>query len=410
MLTRETTVIYRLLGELADTCEQLGLSFFLAPRLSLHAYLGLGMPSDPTAGQILMRAEDMEALRVYLKDHLPKDRALESMMDGGSFPGLFLRYEDLNTLYVNPNQGTDYRNPCMNVEIYPIRRGLYRTLGFRLLVLEKCWRSTCYSPCGLPSRKVRTLAIPFRIVNWFNRPAVARYIYKRLLASALWGDGKRVNCFLLMRDKHLKLPAEVFQTTAFYPLEEDGRLFPVAGGTEQFLTAIYGEGFQRKTDRYAPNPKVLLSASVPAQDYLACVGGLKRLQTYGRRRKKIYWTNRKIGQYRRALDAGWTKVKGLAYERKLELSYAENKDVILRRYNEMDYARLERNFAAYNARVEKVIRRGKLPAVDEEIFPIYLDTLIHTGDFATLGKVSRLMQKTGYLQGVESEEDEDLET
>ena len=402
MLTEESSVVFGLLCELHQICEELSLPYFLSPRLALSACQGAGMPKNPGAGRILMKAEDMEALRLHLSSRLPERRALESMMDGGYFPGFFLRYENLDTLYLRPNQGINFRNPCMYVDIYPIRPGIYKTLGKRLNLLEEGWRTTTYELYGYPFRKVQLETLPMRIWARFGRDAMARKIYQRLLSVSQWKERK--NCFYIVQDRITQMPADLFEETGTITLE--GAPFLVPADLERYLSSVYGEEYMENTETYTPSRNVFISTRISAEEYFSRFAGRRELEKYGKLRKKVFLRKRRISRYRKHLDKGWRYVKSLAAERQVETMYLERKDLLLTYHREGDFRRLENAFIPYHRLVKKTLSEGRLPALDPELMPVYLDNLVHSGNFRNLARVQRILAKTAMEQDEETPDDE----
>ena len=389
MLTEENAVIFDLLSELDETCRSLGLSYYLSPKLTLNAVLDLGMPLNPGSGRILMKAEDMESLRKHLEDNLPEGRALESMMDGGYFPGFFLRYENLHTLYLTPNQGSNFRYPSMFVDIYPIRPGVYQTLGRRLNLLEEGWRSSTFDLKGYPFRKMQALTLPVRIAAKMNRKKAGPWIYQRLLAASTWKERK--NCFYRVHNTNATLPALLFEEVGEVSLE--GKTFLAPADTDAYLTSAFGEDYQEMGDSYKPSPNVFISPHVSASSYLSSVGGMEELEDYGRQKKAAFLRKRRIQRFRNHLDRGWFLVKDMAKERQIEAYYQERKELIKTYFENQDFRRLENAFIPYHRLMKKVVKQKRLPALDAELLPIYVATLIHTGNFANLAKVQRILSQ-----------------
>ena len=389
MLTEENAIIFELLSELDDTCRKLELSYFLSPKLTLNAVLNLGMPLNPGSGRILMKAEDMESLRKYLSEHLEEGRALESMMDGGHFPGFFLRYENLHTLYLTPNQGSNFRYPSMFVDIYPIRPGVYKTLGRRLNLLEEGWRSSTFDLKGYPFRKEQALTLPVRFAARMNRQKVGPWIYQRLLTASIWKERK--NCFYRVHNTNATLPAILFEEVGEVTLE--GRSFLAPADTDLYLTSAFGEDYREMGDSYKPSPNIFISPLVSASSYLDSVGGMQELEDYGKQKKAAFLRKRRIQRFRNNLDRGWFLVKDMARERQIEAYYQERKELIKTYFENQDFRRLENAFIPYHRLMKKVVKQKRLPALDAELMPIYVATLIHTGNFANLAKVQRILSQ-----------------
>ena len=149
LLKKEQQVILSLLKEIDGICRKEKIDYYLSPRLTLCAVTGQPFPSDPMAGEVLMKVGEMERFRQAAEDRISTGRALESMKSHKWFPGFYLRYEDTSTLCFHMDAGRDYEIPALGINVLPLRTevtpGNLRRQNVRE---EKGWLQLCGKVSG----------------------------------------------------------------------------------------------------------------------------------------------------------------------------------------------------------------------------------------------------------------------
>ena len=82
LLRKEQQVVLSLLKEIDKICRKEKIDYYLSPRLTLCAITGQALPSDPMAGEILMKVGEMERFRLAVEDRISTGRALWMKIQG----------------------------------------------------------------------------------------------------------------------------------------------------------------------------------------------------------------------------------------------------------------------------------------------------------------------------------------
>ena len=385
MLTEENQVIFNLLKELRDVCEKQKIPYFLGPRLTLHAFMNLGMPLNPTAAQILVKPQDMEKLRKYLIKNLPEGRFVESMMDGGSFPGFSLRYENLDTLYLSPNLGTDYAYPCMNVRILPLRPGLYENRGSRIRYVERSFRESCQSVLSSEQKEGHLKRLPCRVLFRVARRKLGPWLYKKLLKSSKWGK-KVTDCFVFISDEPFTFPAAMFEKRKKVTLE--GEKFWVPKNVNGYLTAYYGQNYPSMTENYVQSPKAYFSTRISGKEYIEAPQARRTLSRFAKRRGRVFLLNKKIRYFRTRLDDGWMLARLIAKKITVDYTIRKQSERIVHLWQDKEYGRIAETFGPYTKLLKECAEKKEAcPVLDPKLLAIYEEMLELTGSFSILDLV-----------------------
>lgn len=375
-LKREQQEVLSLLKEIDKLCRKNKIDYYLSPQLTLCGVTGQPFPQDPLAGVVLMKVPDMERFRQAFETAQPHRRALESMKNNKRFPGFYLRYENLDTLCFNLDEGRNFRSPGLGINIVPLR-GIISSRKRHLWsrALEIGWRETCDGNSRKPGLKNLLCKIPVRLASLVGRARLGRHLYDKFQKGQAGTDAQEY-VLRLDKDTTYYYPAEIFEKTSRMLLE--GEKFMVPDQKVWYLQKTYGANYEEVlAEEYKPNPAVMASALVSWEDFFEETGSLKKLI---RARRKQYLKD-SIGRRRqRYYNWCWNYAKLCASRRNLNAYYEEKKDYIRNLYKNGDYMRLEAIFRPYTRVMQRCLKEKDVYVADDEIIEIYMNVIEKTGN------------------------------
>ncbi len=386
LLKKEQQVILSLLKEIDRICRKEKIDYYLSPRLTLCAVTGQPFPSDPMAGEVLMKVGEMERFRQAAEDRISTGRALESMKSHKWFPGFYLRYEDTSTLCFHMDAGRDYEIPALGINVLPLRTevtpGNLRRQNARE---EKGWLQLCGKVSG--EKDFRDLsaemAVTMRCAGGQER--LGNKLYDEFCRRQQNPDA---DAYFLKQGKMTTVfPAKIFRKTEKVELE--GEEFPVPHDIRGYLRIFYGDDYlNRKEPVYVEPPQMIVSAYMSWEKFSRENEGLEQMTAARLRRQKRLEKDRKRGKY---LDECWDYALFCQERIRLGAYYKKKKDYILNLYKDEDYLTLEQVFKPYSKMMLKSLLKEEVFLEDEEIFDIYMDVLEKTGKAAQKSQIRELI-------------------
>lgn len=385
-LNKEQQEVLKLLKEIDTICRKYQIEYYLSPKLTLHAVTGNPMPGSPLAGAVVMKLPDMERFRKVMETELPDRRVLESMKDNKRFPGLFLRYENTDTLCLRLNEGRNFQHPGIGVDIIPLRAGKapakVRSWDRRL---ETGWVQTCDRGRSETNFYRFVCGCWVRIAGIFGREKLGGRIYDRLCKNQDTDGAKRYR-LQWNRDTEYVYPADVFEETKEIVME--GEKFLIPGREDVYLSKTFGADYEsRISDKNKMSLSLIVSTQVSCDDFLRENGSLKKLV---KARRRQFLADNYVKRYKDYFDWCWNYAKYCAARRELVPFYEDKKEYIRHLWEEKDYARLGEELKPFGKMMMRSLNRDEICDVDEEILEIFLEYL------GAVGKVRLRARIEGY--------------
>lgn len=386
-LDKKQKVVLSLLKEIDEICRRSNITYYLSPRLTLCAVNGQSLPLNPMAGSVLMKVADMERFRQRIEEDPKEKRALESMKNHKWFPGFYLRYENTDTMCINLDKARDYAYPGIGINIYPLRTEISSGLLQKVNTIEETgWQEMCSLYGSESTGKMRFCKWMVQIrCMVISQQRLAEKMYDRF--CRLQQEPGAQKYILKQRKQRLIFPAEIFSETKTIELE--GEQFQVPLKTEQYLQICYGNNYQNVPEMtYTMPSQMVLSARVSYTQFWKEAGDFEKYCKSRRQNNRRLEKSRKRKQY---FNECWKYAEFCGARIRLGLNYEKKKDYIKNLYKNEDYMTLERVFRPYYKMMQKSLENGELFAEDEEIFDIYSDVLVKTGNTDQAEKIHMLI-------------------
>lgn len=382
-LNREQQEVLSLLKEVDMICRKHQITYYLSPWLTLCAVTGRPFPLHPLAGKIIMKVEDMERFRTILEAGLPEGRVLESMKNNKRFPGLFLRYENKNTLCFRLDAGRNYQYPGMGVDIIPLRgKNSDQKVRAWDQRLETGWIRNCDDPRADADFYRSVCGCFMRLLCIAGRKKTGERLYGRLCRNQNTTEAKK---YTLRWDKdHIyTYPAEVFRETKEIIVE--GERFLIPADEETYLSRTYGKNYKtRDFDSQLSCRNIMYSARVSFEDFFKETGSIEELLKVRRKQCRI---DSRIRHYKEYFNLCWNYARACGDRKALRVAYNKKKEYIQNLWENRDLVRLETVFRPCRKMMKRCFETGDIFEMDEEIMEIYLDFLRANGNTGFLDKI-----------------------
>lgn len=384
-MNREQQEVLSLLKEVDTICRKHQIMYFLSPLLTLCAVTGKPFPLHPLAGRIIMKMEDMERFREIMETELPEGRALESMKNSWRFPGLFLRYENKNTLCFRLDAGRSYQYPGIGIDLIPLRgrsgSGKIRSWDRRL---ETGWLQNCDNAKAEIDFYKAVCGCWVRLLSIAGRKRIGGKIYDRLCKNQITKDAKK---YILHWSSNYvyEYPAEIFQETREVAWE--GASFLIPRDERKYLSATFGKKYEeRNFDQGFSGVNMIVSARIGYEDFLREAGSMKSLF---RVRRKQFLIDTHIQRYKDYFNWCWSYAQACGSRQELRLVYSRKKEYIQNLWENRDLVRLDAVFRPCRKMMKRCLETGDVFEMDEEIMEIYLDFLRANGNTKFLEKIQQ---------------------
>ncbi len=390
-LNREQKEVLLLLKEIDAICRKHGINYYLSPRLTWCAVLGKEFPKNPLAGAVLIKIEEMEKLRIALEAELLEGRAVESMENNKRFPGLFLRYENKNTLCYRLHEGRNFKYPGLGIDIIPIRSKnpskRARSWDNRL---ETGWIQIC------DGSRYKTDIYKFfcgclvRAFSMIGRGRLGRKIYDRICRNQITSDtGKYV--LKWSRNYTYTYPAEVFQEAR--EAELAGTKFLIPCDEITYLKETFGVNYERHVfaDDLSKTP-VMVSALVGCEEFLKEAGSLR---SQIKRRRRLFLADQYMRHHcKEYADQCWDYAKECGSREELRIVYNGKKEYIRNLWENRELVELDKIFRPCTKMMKRCFKTEEIFEMDEEILEIYLEYLRESGNKKLLGDIEKYRNGT----------------
>lgn len=384
-MNREQQEVLTLLKEIDAICRKNQITYFLSPRLTWSAVTGKPLPSNVLTGSVFMKLPDMERFRKAAEENLPEGRALESMKNNKRFPGLFLRYENKNTLCFRLYEGRNFQYPGIGVDIVPLRAknpsAKVRKWDQRL---ETGWIQICDSAKYEIDFYKFICGCGMRLLSIAGRERLARRIYDRLCRNQNTDNGKT---YFLWRSRTslYTFPASIFVEAKEVMLE--GTPFFAPADEKQYLSIMYGPKYASgNIGDIAPSMSVMVSTQVGCGEFLKEAGSLRKLV---KARRRMFLMENYINQKKEYFEWCWDYAKACASRKELEILYLKRKDYIRNLWDNRDLVCLDKVFRRFGKMMKQCLERNEIFEPDSEILNIYLEYLKATGNMKFLKKIEK---------------------
>ncbi|MCQ2546163.1 MAG: hypothetical protein MJ161_01275 [Clostridia bacterium] len=135
-------VIFDLLSEIHDICQENDIEYFLDGKLAAAAVYYDELPAGTRNGRILMRAPELKKFIEAFNKDPKKDRSIEYMGNSPFFSGFYLNYCDETTTHYNRRKLATEEHLGMEITINVIRPR--RSNQKMLMALEQAWTNLAY--------------------------------------------------------------------------------------------------------------------------------------------------------------------------------------------------------------------------------------------------------------------------
>ena len=387
LLNREQQEVLSLLKEIDTICRKHQITYYLSPRLTLCAVTGKPFPMSPLAGAVLVKMADMEKLRKILEAELPEGRAVESMKNNKRFPGLFLRYENKNTLCFRLYEGRNYLYPGIGIDIIPLRaKSTSKKVRSWDQRMEVGWVQMCDNARYELDFYKFFCGWMMRILSLGGRERLGQKVYDRLCRNQDSTDAEK---YVLRwnRNNSYTYPAEIFREAKDVLLE--GESFLIPGDEKRYLKETFGKNYERHSfNDNLSGMSMMVSARIGCEDFLREAGPMKKL-IKGRRRLFVAdaWVYQHCKVY---FDQCWDYAQACASRRELSTFYDGQKEYIRNLWENRDFVRLDAAFRPYKKMVRCCMETGDRFETDEEIRSIFLEYLRESGNVKLLKQMGQI--------------------
>ena len=251
--------LIKLLGEIDDICVSNGIPYVLYGRTARDAYTTGKFIGNYVFASVMMPSDSFERFQSLVQKEYPDERAVEWIVNNPFFPGMHMRYVDLNTTYFYGDSVYKYSYPGIYVTIERVRsipsnkykaklaNGIDKAIELTsqedietLSRIKKGAVTIVRCMTKLLSRK-RALLHLIRFQNWLGRKHTSKMAIIRFLKDNI--D---------ISEKHL---SEVVRI----PFEN--RSFMVPKNKNAFLNLTYGTSWQANEPADIISPHLLVSST-----------------------------------------------------------------------------------------------------------------------------------------------------
>lgn len=379
MMTKRQQVLYQLLKEIHKICEENEITYVLHPQLVLFLQNGLDIPENQKSRCVYMTSDNMHRFVSVCSRNLPKNRSIESLHSNPMYPYLYsARYGDTKTFHLNVNEGSNYINNVMFIQIEVLRSCPQSKIKKKILtILESGWRANTYQ-YGIRFRKKDFLSKAIvRCMLLIGRKNLSYWLYK--LTSKVY---QYENSLVLIRwkNQNLSFSRQTFEAEQFILF--DGSLFYVPAGWREFLQIVFGEDYMRiLEERYICPMSIIENPYMSGDSFFE---KYPNLSVFFQNRIKFWKEKNKIETFYDYMNFCWTMVNMAADKYKLKSHYEKNRLRILDLKNDQKWSQLMTMFDAYYNTQKKYAKAKQTFTIDPELDQIYYETLCYNGktDFA----------------------------
>ena len=235
---KSNQIIFELLKEIDWICNENNIDYFLVNSLALMAYRDHEITSDINLGRILMTADNLKRfIKVYPK-YQRSDRQIEWMGNNPKFPGMYLRYIDINTFYYTPKRVITEQFLGMYINIDVLRPAGKREKYFR--AIENAWRNFCYGDATNGHKWEPKIRSVIKVLcTLVSQKKVARFLFAFL--SRQYSSRKFKKWCYIQKDSHVErkyYKFDLFKHIGSVTLNKN--CFKCSRDLEEYLKQTYG--------------------------------------------------------------------------------------------------------------------------------------------------------------------------
>lgn len=385
----------RLLFELVQLCEELGIACCLGPSSCATALLQSG--PEPTSMQmpeldLIVEAGQLGAVAQALLAQDRVDRAIDCWLTNPHYPAFRLDYVDARTTFLQLEEGTDIGAPGIHVSVVAANPTSSGGVQKAIDVLDLGWSLNGYKLTKSINAKNAIAASAARAGMIAGRKRAAAALFK--LNDKPSSSVGQVE--LNLPGGKVRCPSSVLQVGRRLTL--CGVDCPAPADVTALLEATYGRswkaGFEASLKRF---DKALVSSILPYGDLFTI------LKAQGADPTKLYKTMRKIrfGMLPLANDLRVRSramlVAQRSYDRKIWFDYLEShRETIQERESHEDWPALAELFGGYRTDAMKYLKRGLCLCPSKEYLDLLCKILRHEGEADVAEKLAELAPKSHY--------------
>ena len=238
-MSESVKVVYNLLTDIDEICRKNNIEYFLANRLALIAYRG-DKGDDYNMGRIVMTAENFKRFIKACKYNMGNDRIIEWMGNSENFPGIFLRYVDVNSTYYTTKRLRVEKELGMFVTIDVLRPAGKREKYYR--TIENAWRNFSFGmPAGGKKWEGHIIKGLKIACSLFGKKKVSKLLFIFLL-NRYKSKNMRTKCYIqadIKTSLRYYYPIELFKKSKSVRLYD--KYFMVPSNLKRYVRGLYGQ-------------------------------------------------------------------------------------------------------------------------------------------------------------------------
>ena len=376
-----------LLKELDEICENSGLKYCLAEKTLYQAMKTQKFDADSYIVDVLMPASDAARLVKAVDFGKYKDREIESWENNPDMPGLYLRYVDSSTTFIDTSHEPRYKKLGVFIQIRvmrsvnPDRAGRYEERILEDMNVEKRFTVSESKPLKMKWA-----------VKLLGKGRTARQIYKKQIAAAPENPGSLY--YKAPRGKRQAFPADFFDKLdrgVFEGIEVSVPADPAA-----YFTKRHGKNWDSKLKKYREKQvkyETIFDLDMPYAEFLrrSSEKGVDFDTLIRTRCDCIMWQKDHVEPLEKKISAEMLLIRRTADRIRLWEKYYPMKDDLIHLREEENWDELGKKLAENITCIEKWQGNKMGFCFDNTIFDITCDVLQHRGRDEYVKKIRALV-------------------
>lgn len=387
-MTKLQQTVYQLLREIHDICVQNEITYTLHPCLVLFLQNGLDIPEDYESRCVYMTTDDLHRFVAACSANLPQNRSIESLYSNPMYPSLYsARYCNTETLCLNVNEGLNYINNGLFINIEAVRSYPRSTIKKKLVtLLELGWKENTYQYTNRFSKKALLAKIVVRCMMLPGRKRLSHWLYK-FASRAYQNENSKV--YVRWKNKNLALPKEIFDATLL-PTDLDDNFY-IPAGWESYLRTALGKKYMRFLESaYIPPLSIIENPYISSDSFF---NTHSQLEEFFRKRMSLKKEKRRMASLFNYRNFCWAMINMAGDKYKLKSYYEKIRSKILNLKRENKQAQLKILFRSYRKTQEKYAKYKRTFSIDAELDQIYYETLCKNGGKLFAKRMKKLLRR-----------------
>lgn len=259
--------LVKLLGEIDELCISNQIPYLLYGRTARDAFTAGEFIGSYVYANVMIPADAFERFEALVQKRYAGQRALEWIANNPAFPGLHMRYVDLNTTFIYGDSVQKYNNPGIYVSIERARLIPSNRLAAKLAngIDKAIEYSSIDDLSGLGRAKRTAVSLVRGFMKLFGREKTLRRMLRFQNRLCKRNTGRMAVIHYLADNTDLS--AEHFSKVVRVPLEK--RTFQISANTAAFLSRVFGNSWKDNAPAEISAPHLLASSTeVPFRDVL----------------------------------------------------------------------------------------------------------------------------------------------